>query len=596
MSVTLPPLGLPLLTKELVEQAARRRTYIVRVVYAALLFLAGFAFYYQLANRYSSSVFAILGQGRQLFEQIVMVQFMGIYIFMPAMTCGVLTVEKERSSLGLLFLTRLGPWAILIEKFLGRVIPMFTFLLLSLPLLVIAYSLGGISQKFLWSGVWFLVLATFQVGALALLCSAYFRTTVGAFMATYLLGLVMLFGLPMVNEILNLHLERIFQYYFLNSGTPMAWNAGGQWVPLMFVAPAIFEITGRSGASFWELAFASLPILCLTMTMLVLSRVFVVRRAFAPPGNVILKVLKWLDAFFTQLNDNRWTQGKVLLSDKVALNTITEPVAWRETTKTSLGALRYLVRLFLLMEAPIATIGLLSITSNGSPEPLTIMLLLAWVVVTLMIAVKATTLVAGERSHETLDVLLTTPMRSDEIVKQKFRGVTRLMWVLSVPLLTCIFLKVAIVQGGGGYRRYGYYENRGDDWVVYMVCAVLEVIVYLPMVAWLALLIGMHVRSQNKAIFITLATLVAWCLLPVFFFMMLLETFNWDHGLAQLWFLTSPATIIPFNEYFELREFELPWLAVILNFLLYTLILFVLRALCLSNLDQRLGRAAGDQR
>ena len=33
--------GLPLLTKELIEQAARRRTYIVRSVYAILLF--GFA-------------------------------------------------------------------------------------------------------------------------------------------------------------------------------------------------------------------------------------------------------------------------------------------------------------------------------------------------------------------------------------------------------------------------------------------------------------------------------------------------------------------------------------------------------------------------
>ena len=53
----LTQLGLPLLTKELVEQAARRRTYIVRVVYATLLFMAGFAFYYQLANQYNSRRF-----------------------------------------------------------------------------------------------------------------------------------------------------------------------------------------------------------------------------------------------------------------------------------------------------------------------------------------------------------------------------------------------------------------------------------------------------------------------------------------------------------------------------------------------------------
>ena len=37
-----PQLGLPLLTKELIEQAARRRTYFVRMLYAAMLFLLAF--------------------------------------------------------------------------------------------------------------------------------------------------------------------------------------------------------------------------------------------------------------------------------------------------------------------------------------------------------------------------------------------------------------------------------------------------------------------------------------------------------------------------------------------------------------------------
>ena len=172
----------------------------------------------------------------------------------------------------------------------------------------------------------------------------------------------------------------------------------------------------------------------LRVFMFVMSRRYIVRRAFLPAGNVFLRILKSLDAFFHKLNDNRWTKGKVLLADSTALNTITEPVAWRETTKSSLGAFRYLVRLFLVMEAPVATLGLLLIAADGSHEPLTLLLLLLWIVVALMIAVKATTLVAGERAHETLDVLLTTPMRSSEIIKQKFRGVTRLMWVLSVPL------------------------------------------------------------------------------------------------------------------------------------------------------------------
>jgi len=38
--------GLPLLGKELLEQAARKRTYVVRVLYATLLFCASFLFFY----------------------------------------------------------------------------------------------------------------------------------------------------------------------------------------------------------------------------------------------------------------------------------------------------------------------------------------------------------------------------------------------------------------------------------------------------------------------------------------------------------------------------------------------------------------------
>ena len=43
----LQKLGLPLLAKELIEQAARKRTYVVRVLYAALLFFVAFLAFYE---------------------------------------------------------------------------------------------------------------------------------------------------------------------------------------------------------------------------------------------------------------------------------------------------------------------------------------------------------------------------------------------------------------------------------------------------------------------------------------------------------------------------------------------------------------------
>src|SRR5258708_34598342 len=187
-------LGLPLLSKELVEQAARRRTYVIRVLYACLLFTAAYFLFYDLLLIGRTTPVAALGQGRPMFEVLMKLQFAGIYLVMPAVTCGVLTHEKEQNTLALLFLTRLGPWTILFEKRVSRMVPMCCFLVMSLPLLAYAYSLGGITQMHLWSGVWMLFLTVLQMGALGLLCSAWSRTTVGAFVGGYAAAALLIFG------------------------------------------------------------------------------------------------------------------------------------------------------------------------------------------------------------------------------------------------------------------------------------------------------------------------------------------------------------------------------------------------------------------
>src|SRR5438046_1703481 len=160
MKQLLARFGLPLLARELTEQAARKRTYVIRAAYASLLMVAAYLVFHKTLRVATASPLAVLGRGRDLFTTLMALQFAGIYFLMPAMTCGVLTMEKERASLQLLFLTRLGPWTILFEKLLSRLVPMLGFLILSLPLLAFAYTLGGISPGHLCAGVWILVLAT----------------------------------------------------------------------------------------------------------------------------------------------------------------------------------------------------------------------------------------------------------------------------------------------------------------------------------------------------------------------------------------------------------------------------------------------------
>src|SRR5579863_9468285 len=269
--------GLPLLSKELIEQAARKRTYVIRVVYASLLFLSSFVFFFDIMSVGSASPLAVLGKGRAMFEMLVYLQFGGVYLFMPAITCGVVTLEKERASLPLLFITRLGPWTIVIEKLMSRVIPMLGFLLLSLPLLAFAYSLGGITVAQLGGALWMLFLAVFQMGTLALACSTFFRTTASAFVGSYLLGLALLFGtylMWLIAFLLGAPVDRI-----LNS---LAGGPGSAFIPVVILPFCGFAMwiegpPGMRGASnFWPLTVQTGLILASSVFFLVLSRSFVV--------------------------------------------------------------------------------------------------------------------------------------------------------------------------------------------------------------------------------------------------------------------------------------------------------------------------------
>jgi ABC-type transport system involved in multi-copper enzyme maturation permease subunit len=597
--------GLPLLSKELIEQAARRRTFVIRVVYATILFLMSSLFFYQTLEIASGSPLAVLGHGKDMFGWLVGIQFAGIYFFMPAMTSGVITQEKERASLQLLFLTRLGPWTILFEKLLGRLVPMGCFLLLSLPLLGFAYTLGGVSRDMLWKGTWMLFLATIQMGTLALMCSAFFRTTVVAFMASYVIAFVMFFGpyfcflvAYLLGLLLGIDFERLFTQMFPNP-SPGLFITGA----FPFFTPPYFILSTvvPGGIGTWPVVIHSVIILSVSGGCLALARRFIVARAFLPSHNAAMSLFKAIDRGGIPMR-NRQTATQVVHSDD-ALLPADEPIAWRETTKRLLGHTRYMWRIVLVAEVPLIAVCLLIGVSDSMAAPVisAIMTFVLWMLAVLVISVKSASLVAGERTHQTLDVLCASPLTGREIVLQKFRGVRRLIVALWAPFLT-ISLFVPWWHQQSLQHRNNMANNRFSA-EMYLACAVLSVGVYFPLVAWLSFSFGLTARTQIRAIIGSMAAVAVWCIAPVVFFVlplsimarspnMLLSTAEWQ-SLTEFASLFSPATIVFVNEGGVLHEYPGPWISVWLNFAFYGAALVAFRALCLKNADRWLGRATG---
>ena len=164
---------------------------------------------------------------------------------------------------------------------------------LSLPLMAIAYSLGGISRAQVGAAVWLLVLACLQAGALALMVSSFCRTTTQAIVGTYLVGALFYLLVPLVYG----------SFLFLVIRFPR-FGGRGMSDELLFLLPAY--VYARSSRSSLDFAFVgSIPIVFSIGVFLLLARAFLIRRAFVPAKHLTLKVFRWLDGFMKSVFDLR---------------------------------------------------------------------------------------------------------------------------------------------------------------------------------------------------------------------------------------------------------------------------------------------------
>ncbi len=145
-------------------------------------------------------------------------------------------------------------------------------------------------------------------------------------------------------------------------------------------------------------------------------------------------------------------------------------------------------------------------------QPGTIPNILLWMITALALTVLATGLIAGERSRQTLDVLLATPIPTREILRQKLAGVKKVSRVMAIPLLTVLIYGMTLRHPHLNVLRSDWETLRGLGWQ--LVQGIAPIIVYPAIVTWLGFHCGMRMRNQGQAMLMTLALIVAWCAIP----------------------------------------------------------------------------------
>ncbi len=129
----------PVITRELRAQARQPFTYWLRVI--GLLAVLGAAGAFSLESGLTP------GSGGRLFAFLHGALLLSIWVLVPMSVADCLSQERREGTLGLLLLTPLRPWDIVLAKAAAHALRAFTLWLVVLPVMALAFLQGGVGWR-----------------------------------------------------------------------------------------------------------------------------------------------------------------------------------------------------------------------------------------------------------------------------------------------------------------------------------------------------------------------------------------------------------------------------------------------------------------
>ena len=126
-------------------------------------------------------------EAKQLFDLFVLGQFILVSMMAPSFAAGSITGEKERKSYEMLLASPLRPAAVLLGKLLSSLCYLALLIFSSLPIVMICLPLGGVSFYEVLAAYVALILSATTFGMICIACSSYFQRTASALAVSYLL-------------------------------------------------------------------------------------------------------------------------------------------------------------------------------------------------------------------------------------------------------------------------------------------------------------------------------------------------------------------------------------------------------------------------
>lgn len=469
---------LPIVERELIEASRRRGTYWIRLAAAAVGLLIG-GWVMLMMQREAPAALGIVLFVAISIASLLYCLFVGVF-----RTADCLSEEKREGTLGLLFLTDLKGYDIVLGKLFATSLNAFYGVLALFPVMAIPLLVGGVTVTEFWRVVMVSLNILFFSLAVGMFCSAVSRDERRAMVVAFVVVLFFAAGFPLLAAAFHeWHLTReIAEYLFIPSPGYAAFMA--------FDA----TFTKARGSNYF---YASV------LSTHVLSWVLLIAASLIVPKTWQDKALT-AEAMRRRERMNRLQLGSAegRRSFRTRLLDI-NPLYWL-TARHRMKPVA--VWAFLGVGAAIWCIGLLMSPRDWKDDVAYIWTaLIAHTVLKFWIATESSRRFSLDRQSGALELMLSTPMPVKDIVRGQVMGLERQFAapVMVVLMVDFVFLLASRQESGMVML-----------WVAGMVVFVVDVMT----LSWLGMWRGLNSRRPNRASAAALARvlMLPWLIFVIF--------------------------------------------------------------------------------
>lgn len=196
----------PVFQAELTSIARRKRSYVLRVVYGALILFIIWcnqpAFYLGRVDSSNMSIQETARMASGIAVSFMVTQAMTILVLTPSLVAGVIADEKRRKTLDYLLASRLSSAEIVLGKLFARLLLLLVFVAIGLPILTLLSLFGGVSPDDVVVFTAACASTAFFLAALSIAVSLHAKKPTDAVGQAYSLGFFWLFGPSIVRFVL----------------------------------------------------------------------------------------------------------------------------------------------------------------------------------------------------------------------------------------------------------------------------------------------------------------------------------------------------------------------------------------------------------